>query len=268
MKLSFGFVALSLAFSTATVVGASSFHDDPLLRRGNHPARNSNSNHTPAPQGVINPAEHGQCNPIGATSQVTTVSGPNGNIKWLNCGIDGAGWSPAPVQIHEIVVVSLDSARHTTFASCSDEAIAAFKKYGAKYGIPEIIFASFAMQESYCNPNAVGGAGEQGLMQITPDKCKNAPNHNCKDIDYNVGTAAAFFSNLLDENCGDIITTVGGYNGWNLGMTYADATRIAKQCCRCQNNLDYVHQFFNGWLQGENAYHKGLGVYHNVDHCS
>jgi hypothetical protein len=38
------------------------------------------------------------------------------------------------------------------------------------------------MQESFCNPNAVGGAGEQGLMQITPEKCKGAPNGNCKDI--------------------------------------------------------------------------------------
>jgi hypothetical protein len=44
------------------------------------------------------------------------------------------------------------------------------------------MLASFAMQESSCNPNTVGGAGEQGLMQITPDKCKGAPNGNCKDI--------------------------------------------------------------------------------------
>jgi Transglycosylase SLT domain len=48
--------------------------------------------------------------------------------------------------------------------------------------VPPIILASFAMQESTCNPSAVGGAGEQGLMQITPDKCKGAPNGNCKDI--------------------------------------------------------------------------------------
>jgi hypothetical protein len=38
------------------------------------------------------------------------------------------------------------------------------------------------MQESSCNPSAVGGAGEQGLMQITQEKCKGAPNGNCKDI--------------------------------------------------------------------------------------
>jgi len=67
-------------------------------------------------------------------AQVTAVSGPNGHIDWLNCGLHGAGWSPASVRINELVVVPLDSARHTTFAPCSDQAIATFKKYGKKYG--------------------------------------------------------------------------------------------------------------------------------------
>jgi len=49
------------------------------------------------------------------------------------------------------------------------------------YGIPPIIMASFAMQESGCNPNTVGGGGEQGLMQITKEKCAGAPGGNCKD---------------------------------------------------------------------------------------
>ena len=34
------------------------------------------------------------------------------------------------------------------------------------------------MQESSCDPSTVGGAGEQGLMQITKDKCGGAPNGN------------------------------------------------------------------------------------------
>jgi membrane-bound lytic murein transglycosylase MltF len=44
------------------------------------------------------------------------------------------------------------------------------------------MLASFAMQESNCNPTIVGGAGEQGLMQITREKCKGAPNGDCKNI--------------------------------------------------------------------------------------
>ena len=37
------------------------------------------------------------------------------------------------------------------------------------------------MQESSCIPTTVGGAGEQGLMQITVDKCGGAPGGNCQD---------------------------------------------------------------------------------------
>lgn len=38
------------------------------------------------------------------------------------------------------------------------------------------------MQESSCNPHTVGGGGEQGLMQITRDKCGGAPGGNCQDV--------------------------------------------------------------------------------------
>ncbi|KAH9051402.1 lysozyme-like protein [Lactarius deliciosus] len=182
----------------------------------------------------------GQCGPPGASKKVTKLSGPNGNIDWINCGITGGGWTPPRVEIKQLVTVTLASARHTAFGPCHDNIIATFEKYGKIHGIPSILFASFAMQESSCNPSAVGGAGEQGLMQITREKCKDAPGGNCQDI----------------------------YNGWHHGMTYSDATSAANtHCCRCQNNLDYVHQFVNGWLQGRDAYDAGLGKYFNLDRC-
>lgn len=94
------------------------------------------------------------------------------------------------------------------------------------------------MQESSCNPSAVGGAGEQGLMQITRDKCKGAPSGNCKDIvsffihdfkvthwlyclqDFNIRVGAEFFAATLASNGGDVFSTIGEYNGWKPGMTY------------------------------------------------
>ena len=94
------------------------------------------------------------------------------------------------------------------------------------------------MQESSCNPSAVGGAGEQGLMQITREKCKGAPNGNCKDIvrflihdfkfphrlyyhqDFNIRAGAEFFAATLASNGGDVFSTIGEYNGWKPGMTY------------------------------------------------
>ena len=56
-----------------------------------------------------------------------------------------------------------------------------FEQYGSQFGVPSIMLASFAMQESTCNPETVGGAGEQGLMQLTSDKCGDAPGGNCRD---------------------------------------------------------------------------------------
>jgi len=213
----------------------------------------------------VNP---GKCNPIGASTNVTKISGPNGSIDWINCGITGSGWTPARVEIEQLVTVSLASARNTAFVPCSDNIIATFEKYGAINNIPSILLASFAMQESGCNASAVGGAHEQGLMQITRDKCGDAPNGNCQDIDYNIKTGTEYFANILAAKNGDVFETVGTYNGWYPGMTYFDATNAAStSCCRCQNNLDYLHQIVNGWLQGRNAYEAGMGKYFNLDIC-
>ena len=47
--------------------------------------------------------------------------------------------------------------------------------------VPPILLAAIAMQESTCQPNEVGGAGEQGLMQITKDKCEGRSPEACRD---------------------------------------------------------------------------------------
>ncbi|KAI0268647.1 glycoside hydrolase family 23 protein [Gloeopeniophorella convolvens] len=198
------------------------------------------------------------------------VSGPNGNIDWTNCGITSGGWAPPRVEIGQLKTVTLESARRTAFAPCTDEMIATFNKYGNELGVPPIMLASFAMQESSCNPATIGGASEKGLMQITPQKCEGAPRNDCLNIDFNIGAGAKYFANVLEYNNGDVFQTVGMYNGWNLGMIYADTTRAAHtSCCRCQRNLDYIHQYVNGWLQCVNVYDGKvvLGKYFNLDVC-
>jgi soluble lytic murein transglycosylase-like protein len=145
-----------------------------------------------------------------------------------------------------------------------------FEQYGAQYGIPAIMLASFAMQESSCNPNTVGGGGEQGLMQLTHDKCGGAPGGDCKNPDFNIRTGAKYFADTLNNNNGNVIVSVGSYNGWYRGLTVEKATAARhSSCCRCQNNLDYLHQFFNGWLQNINAYDNSfpLGKYFNLNVC-
>ncbi|THH21333.1 hypothetical protein EW146_g181 [Bondarzewia mesenterica] len=212
------------------------------------------------------------CGDIGATKDITPVSGPNGNIDWLNCGISDGGWNPPFVQLSDLIAADLSSSvkdANSPFKACNDF-VGLFEKYGAEFNVPAIMLASFAMQESSCNPQTVGGAGEQGLMQLTKDKCGQAPGGNCKDPDYNIRTGAKYFTDTLNSNGGDVLTTIGQYNGWPPKMTFAEATAAAStSCCRCQNNLDYLHQFVNGWLQNVNAYttQPRLGKFFNLDQC-
>ncbi len=81
-------------------------------------------------------------------------------------------------------------------------------------------------------------------MQITRDKCKDAPNGNCKDIvsflvlefthrlycrqDFNIRVGAEFFAATLASNGGDVFSTIGEYNGWKPGMTYVSDEFLTK----------------------------------------
>lgn len=122
--------------------------------------------------------------------ETTSASGPNGNIYWLNCGItdeddteDSKGWNPPNVTIGELVYLDLQDVitqPNNIYQLCASY-VPLFEKYGKMYGIPPILMAAFAMQESSCNPDAVGEGGEQGLMQISKDKCGGAPDDNCRD---------------------------------------------------------------------------------------
>lgn len=112
-----------------------------------------------------------------------TTAGPNGSEDWLNCGINDAGWRPPNVTLGEIVTVNLSTALlspSSPFHACSSF-LDLFDEYAKKYDIPAIILASFSMQESSCNPDAVGEGGEQGLMQISRDKCGDLSDEECRD---------------------------------------------------------------------------------------
>lgn len=136
-------------------------------------------------------------------AEITALSGPNGNIDFLNCGLTSGGWTPPLLHITDIVTVKLSQVAYnpgSAFSPCQDF-VPIFEKYGQQYGsqsqfspclriwtnhwalelVPAVMLAAFAMQESSCIPTTVGGAGEQGLMQITADKCGGAPGGNCQD---------------------------------------------------------------------------------------
>jgi hypothetical protein len=121
-----------------------------------------------------------------------------------------------------------------------------FNKHASEFGLKPIMLAAFAMQESTCNPATVGGGGEQGLMQLTEDKCGAAPGGDCRDPvslsccyssrlafgalahdigvffsvqDYNIRTGAKYFADTLSGNGGSVLVSIGEYNGWAPGLT-------------------------------------------------
>ncbi|OSD06857.1 glycoside hydrolase family 23 protein [Trametes coccinea BRFM310] len=211
------------------------------------------------------------CGSPGANKDISATDGPNGNIDWMNCGIQDGGWKPPFVKVSDIVAVDLHEAvkdPNSPFKACSDY-IDLFVQYANEHGIPPILIASIAMQESSCNRNEVGGAGEQGLMQITKDKCGGAPGGDCKDPNYNIKTGTAFFADTLNSNGGSLLLTLGMYNGWKKDLTFDEATAAAHtDCCPCQNNLDYLHQTLNGWVMNKDpTSNPRLGKFFNLDVC-
>ncbi|KAL1407039.1 hypothetical protein Q8F55_006452 [Vanrija albida] len=199
-----------------------------------------------------------QCGPSDASPE-----NPNGSEDWLNCGINAGGWNPPHVTLADLKYVHLSA--DGPFAVCQ-QFFPKFEQYGAQYGIPPILLASIALQESTCQPWITGGNGEAGLMQLIAAHCGDAPGGNCHDVDFNIGKGAQYFSQVLAQNNGNALAALGNYNGWRIGMTVADATRAASEGnCRAQNNLDYLYQTVNGWMQGKEGYN--LGHYFNLKHC-
>ncbi|OWZ55237.1 transglycosylase SLT domain-containing protein [Cryptococcus neoformans] len=188
---------------------------------------------------------------------------PNGSEDWLNCGLDGAGWTPPMVTVDELIAAELTT--DGVFSPCADY-IDLFNQYADQYGLKGIMLASFAMQESTCNPSVTGGNGEAGLMQLASENCGGAPNGNCYDVNFNIQRAAELFSGLISSNGGNVLLAIGSYNGWYSGLTYASGTAAASRGqCSAQNNLDYIHQFCNGWMQNKGGY--TLGTYFNLKSC-
>ncbi|SCV70696.1 BQ2448_3458 [Microbotryum intermedium] len=217
-----------------------------------------------------------QCGASGATESITKSSGPNGAESWLNCGFSpsnpNSGWTPPYIKISQLRAISMEEALampNSVFSACKPY-VYLFEKYGSQLGLPPILIASIAMQESSCNAGTMGdNGGAWGLMQITTDKCGGAPNGNCADPDYNVGTGARYLKGLLDQQNGDVLVSLGMYNGCAAvydrryrGLTYYGATKIKDSCFQCQNNGDYHQQLLNGWMQGIDG--SQLGTIRNI----
>ena len=69
-------------------------------------------------------------------ADVTALSGPNGNIDWMNCGLTAGGWNPPHVTVNDVITVDLGAALNdpnTPFKACSPY-IDLFYKYAGEHG--------------------------------------------------------------------------------------------------------------------------------------
>lgn len=91
----------------------------------------------------------------------------------MDCGVDGDGWTPPPITLSNLIYKDLNAVlakKGNPFRACKPY-LSIFEDMADETGIPTILLASIALQESGCNPSITGGAGEIGMMQITGEKC-------------------------------------------------------------------------------------------------
>lgn len=86
------------------------------------------------------------------------------------------------------------------------------------YKLPEGLLKSLAITESSGDPNAVSGAGAQGLFQLMPGTAKDLGlrGNDAFDPVKSAQAAAKYLAQLLKANGGDLEKTLASYN-WGIG---------------------------------------------------
>lgn len=223
-----------------------------------------------------NPNAKGACSP---TRGGASACGPNGSEDWLNTGLEAGGWNPPFLDINKLTHISLDQYYKGVGKPCQkyDQY---FKSAGTKYNIDPAILAFIAMQESSCNADE--GGPTPGLMQCDPSNCQNGKKSCQYPIQDNVNCGAHVLRQALDSNGGNAVHAFGSYNGW---FTSSDGTGLnggkgitKGYPCSAEGkrhgepqNLNYIHEIFNGWFQGYDMYGKDAnldGKYNCQGNCN
>jgi len=86
------------------------------------------------------------------------------------------------------------------------------------YRLPEGLLRSVAITESAGNPNAMSGAGAQGLFQLMPGTAKDLGLRGNEAFDpvKSAQAAAKYLAQLLNANNGDLPKALASYN-WGIG---------------------------------------------------
>jgi len=150
------------------------------------------------------------------------------------------------IKLEQLVFVPLADAlkmKGNQFEPCTD-LLSIFQEVSASCGVPDIMLASIAMQESTCNPKAYS-AGSTGLFQLSSDLC--SPYDDCYDSKSNTEGGCNYIQTLLKQFDGNILESIGNYNGWFRGIKPQD---YQNQPCATRQNWNYPQNVFNGFMQG------------------
>lgn len=117
------------------------------------------------------------------------------------------------------------------------------------YRLPEGLLRSVAIAESSGNPNAVSGAGAQGLFQLMPGTSRDMGLGRGEAFDpmKAAQAAARYLSQLLKANGGDLTKALASYN-WGLGNVQKHGMALMPQETR-----NYVPRVLSNMPGGGNT---------------
>lgn len=104
---------------------------------------------------------------------------------------------------------SFSDALQSTASSSLD---AIFQKAAEKYNVPVSLLKAIGKAESDFNPNAVSGAGAQGVMQLMPATAKSLGVTNSFDAEQNIMGGAKYIKQMLDRYNGNVKLALAAYN--------------------------------------------------------
>lgn len=89
-----------------------------------------------------------------------------------------------------------------------------------RHGMSTALILAVIWQESYGDPNATGGAGEKGLMQVTDGAALDVGySQSSYDPAANIEQGTAFLKLQIDRMGGDLFDGLRAYNAGALGAT-------------------------------------------------